>query len=236
MDPADIYAANAAAMWSSLAQPINTPDGILGFATPGGARYLVRHGLASADIAKLVETLTSGQYAVVEDPYGVPPLAVNAATTVLQMPVMNRSPNAVRPVNWSGVTVTTVTDADTLAVAERVIVDGFPRREFQPWTPGQALPPRVLELPGWQVWLAHRGGVPAAAGYTFDDGSAVGVYWLATLPEHRSTGLGRDLMMAMLAGHPDRVTTLVATEAGLPLYVSLGFIAVSTAIWYVRSA
>jgi hypothetical protein len=67
---------------------------------------------------------------------------------------------------------------------------------------------------------------------------------LATLPEHRPGGvaghqigggvpvLGQcgDDRDACRASQPDR--HLVATEAGVPLYTSLGFAAVSTAIWY----
>jgi GNAT superfamily N-acetyltransferase len=132
------------------------------------------------------------------------------------------------------VKLTAVTDARGLAVAERIIVDGFPQPHAQPWVEGRTLPPRVLELPGWQVWLARREGVPAAAGYTFDDGAAVGVYWLATLSGHRSAGLGRAVLTAMLAAHPDRTATLVATDSGVPLYTSMGFTPVATATWYIR--
>ncbi|MGI5524273.1 GNAT family N-acetyltransferase [Micromonospora sp. CA-259024] len=126
-------------------------------------------------------------------------------------------------------------DLPGLEQAEQVIVNGFPLRHLQPITPGQALPPQVLQLPGWRVWLARRDGVPAAAGYTYDGGNAVGIYWLATLPEYRSAGLGRAVMNAMLAAHPDRIATLVATPAGLPLYQRLGFEPVSTAVWYLRT-
>jgi GNAT superfamily N-acetyltransferase len=115
------------------------------------------------------------------------------------------------------------------------MVDGFPLPPYQPWTRGQALPPRVLALPGWRVWLAYRDGLPAAAGYTYDDGVAVGVYWLATLPEHRLAGLGRAIMTVSMAAHAGRVFTLVATDAGLALYQSLGFATVAMSTWYVRS-
>jgi predicted N-acetyltransferase YhbS len=58
------------------------------------------------------------------------------------------------------------------------------------------------------------------------------VYWLAALPEHRSAGLGRTVMCAALTASPGRPVVLVATAAGVPLYSSLGFAAVSEAAWY----
>ena len=58
------------------------------------------------------------------------------------------------------------------------------------------------------------------------------MYWLAALPEHRSAGLGRAIMCTALAASPGRSAVLVATAAGVPLYSSLGFAAVSEAIWY----
>jgi GNAT superfamily N-acetyltransferase len=233
---ADTYTANAAGMWSSLAPTIAVPDGVLGTTTPDGDRYVLVRPVAPEAVAALLDGLPVGARAVVEDSYGVVPVRIPQAMTVLRMPVMNRRPGPVVRAPRAGETVIPVADVDTLAHAERVIVEGFPRRHLQPWVPGRTLPPRVLGLPGWRVWLACRDGEPAAAGYTFDDGAAVGVYWLATLPEHRGRGLGRAVMTAMLAAYPARTATLVATEAGVPLYTSLGFAAVSTATWYVRPA
>jgi predicted N-acetyltransferase YhbS len=98
------------------------------------------------------------------------------------------------------------------------------------------LPPWVLTTPGWRTWLAYRHGRPAAACCTYDDGAALGVYWLAALPEHRSAGLGRAIMCAALAASPGRPAALVATAVGVPLYSSLGFAAVAESAWYRMQA
>lgn len=233
-----VYAANAAAMWSSVATSITAPDGVLGVVTPTETRYLACRRLGSASVAALAAggtgSVPAGGRLVAEDPYGAELEATGGAVRVLRMPVMCRRPHLVTPVSRPGVTVTAVTGPDELAVAEQVIVDGFPQPHAQPWVAGRTLPPRVLDIPGWQVWLARRDNVPAAAGYTFDDGSAVGVYWMATLPRYRSGGLARAVLTAMLAAHPGRTATLVATDSGVPLYTSLGFTPVSTATWYIR--
>ncbi|HEX5595718.1 MAG TPA: GNAT family N-acetyltransferase [Micromonosporaceae bacterium] len=231
----EMYAANTVGMWSSLAPTIAAPDGALGVSAPGGSRYVIHRPLDTRAIAGLLGSLPTAGRVVVEDPYGAPPMPALEAMTTLRMPVMNRPPGSVTLVHRPDVTVIPVADTHTLADAERVIVEGFPLRYLQPWEPGQALPPQVLTLPAWRVWLACRYGEPAAAGYTYDDGVAVGVYFLATLPQHRFAGLGKAVMAAMLAAYPGRTATLVATEAGEPLYTRLGFSAVSTATWYVRA-
>jgi GNAT superfamily N-acetyltransferase len=132
----------------------------------------------------------------------------------------------------AAVEVKVAADLDELAIADRVIIDGFP---VVPNPQGPILPQSVLQQPEWKVWLAYRDEVPAAAAYTYDDGVAVGVYMLATLPEHRSAGLGRAIMAAAINAHPNRLIALVATDAGAPLYRSQGFVEVSTATWYIRA-
>src|SRR5262245_18746693 len=116
--------------------------------------------------------------------------------------------------NGSGVRIVRAADREPLAQAERVIVDGFPRRALRPYRPECMLPPLVLAIPGWRTWLAYRDGEPAAACCTYDDGAALGIYWLATLPEHRSNGLGRAVMCAALRCYAERPAALVATAAG----------------------
>lgn len=223
-------------MWHSFRGVVADADGVLGVTTPGGVRYFIRRPLPPASVAAMIGGLPKGIRVVVEDPYGVRAASVPASITVLRMPVMNRPPTAVEAVRRPGMTVIPVTDPDGLAAAERVIVDGFPHRHLQPWTPGLLLPSRVLQLPGWTVWLAYRGKAPAAACYTYDDGAAVGIYGLATLPEHRFVGLGTAIMTAALAAQQGRVATLVATPAGVSIYSRLNFTTVSTATWYISGS
>ncbi|MFB7663825.1 GNAT family N-acetyltransferase [Kitasatospora sp. NPDC056138] len=76
------------------------------------------------------------------------------------------------------------------------------------------------------------GGQPAAACVTYDNGETVGVYWVATLPVHRSKGLARAVLSQALAAHPGRVATLTATLLGEPLYRRLGFTEQGLARWW----
>jgi GNAT superfamily N-acetyltransferase len=223
------YLENAARMWTAFVPDARVTDGLLRAERPQGVRLIPQR---PADVPALLHAESPARLVVLEDVFAGEPAAPEPG--VLRLPVMVRRPAPLRAALTPGVRVTEVRDAAELAVAERTMVDGFPLRAYQPYEQGSALPPRLLGLPGWRVWLAHRHERPAAAAYTYDDGTTVGVYWLATLPEHRSAGLGRAIMTTAVAAFPTRTFTLVATEAGRPLYESLGFRAVATAAWHFR--
>ena len=244
MDGAELYAGNAAAMWASLvpwSRPVaGTAPGVTAVDIPAqrAGRVILRWRGAAGSGRPGALVTAAGLYGrvVVEDSFG--DLAVrqdrhvrDGGVTVDRMPLMLRAAGGAGPPG-NGVTVVLVTDQEALVQAERVIVDGFPRPALQPYRPGRMLPPQVLTTPGWRTWLAYRDGRPAAACCTYDDGTALGVYWLAALPEHRSAGLGRAVMCAALTASPRRPVVLVATAAGVPLYSSLGFAAVAEAVWY----
>ena len=244
MDGASLYAGNAAAMWASLApwsRPVRgTAPGVMAVDIPAqrAGRIILRwRGAAgSGQPGALVKAVGLHGRVVVEDSFGDLVFRqgrdVRAGNvTVDRMPLMLRpAGGAAPPGNDAGVVL--VTDQEALVQAERVIVDGFPRPALQPYRPGRMLPPWVLTTPGWRTWLAYRDGRPAAACCTYDDGTALGVYWLAALPQHRSAGLGRAVMHAALTASPGRPAVLVATAVGVPLYSSLGFAAVAEAVWY----
>ncbi|MEU4694081.1 GNAT family N-acetyltransferase [Actinoplanes sp. NPDC023714] len=224
-----MHVGNAAAMWASKGPDSVRGDDYLLAEHDTGARVILVGGAArAAEVLALAPRRTL----IVEDAFGI--LGAHEPGT-LRMPIMVRRPGRVVAAA-SRVRVEEVRDEAGLAAAERVIVDGFPLPAHQPWRRGGAMPADVLGRPGWRVWLGRcdGDGEPAAAAYTFDDGTAVGVYWLATLPEHRSKGAGRAVLTTALAAAPDRHFTLIATEAGLPLYESAGFAVAGTSVWHTR--
>lgn len=230
---ARVYAVNATAMWTALEPAARADNGCLRVALPTMTRVLVTRPIALDAVAALVDGAPRHLALVVEDLMHAQVAPVTGVRT-FQIPVMVRDAG---PVDVPSARVTEVLTPSELAEAERLMIDAFPLVNYQPLVTGNALPARVLDLPGWRVWLARAAdGTPAAGCFTYDDGAAVGFYWVATAPEHRGRGLGRAVMETALAAHPERVATLVATEAGLPLYRRLGFRPVSTMTWYTRQS
>jgi GNAT superfamily N-acetyltransferase len=235
-----VYARNATAMWTSLAPWTRlmpaTPPGLSAFEIPAqdAIRAIVRQPPKDAPelFAALLAERAEHRRLVVEDPFGALQFPASADISVLRLPVMYRAPAPVTPLtSQPGTEIAPVTDRGTLATAEQVIVDGYPQSPLQPYRPERLLPPLLLNVPGWQVWLVRCRAEPAAACCTYDNGAVIGVYWLATMPEYRSRGLGRAVLTTALAARPGRPATLIATVAGERLYSSLGFQTVATAGW-----
>ncbi|AVT38525.1 hypothetical protein C6W10_21080 [Plantactinospora sp. BB1] len=232
----DAYVENAAAMWSVVALHTRRDQSCFRAELPRATRLILRAPLSTEGVSGLLDSVPPAKSAVVEDVFGGGAAEpADPAVRVLRMPVMVRPAGTVGTTSDGEARIVCVSDPEELAVAERTMVEGFPLPAFLPWRSGEALPAAVLAVPGWSVRLAYRRGEPAAATYTYDDGRVVGLYWLVTSPSHRSAGLGRALLTQAIAAHPDRPFTLVATDAGRPLYESLGFRTVATAGWYLRS-
>jgi GNAT superfamily N-acetyltransferase len=189
------------------------------------------------DVASALLPQTDAGRRVVEDAGGVLDFAPHGFQERFRLPVMVRDagplPRGLRPGRDPFTLATAVTDPERLAAAERIMFAVFPPARVEPTMRGLIQPPRVLGIEGWSVWLAHRSGVPAGAAYTYHDGTSVGVYQVATLPEHRGHGVARATMAAVLDRYHDVPITLTATEQGRPLYEQLGFRTVDTAIWWI---
>lgn len=242
-----IHARNAAAMWWALA------DGhgellawmrqvrILQPSPYHALRAIVLDAGATSEgtmqrVRALVLPRSDLPRRIVEDSSGTLDLRPYGFEPRFRMTVMLRRPGSpATPARGEPGPVTVATEAETLAVAERVIAAVFPPARVEADMLGRTMPPRVLGIPGWQVWLGCRSDVPAGAAYTYHDGASLGVYQVATLPEHRSHGVARSLMESILAAHPDVAVTLTATEQGRPLYERLGFHAISEAVWWAPS-
>jgi GNAT superfamily N-acetyltransferase len=112
------------------------------------------------------------------------------------------------------------------------MVNGFPLERFLPYEPAVAFPPSLLDRDGVDFFLLRRNAEPAGACLTVADDKVGGVYWVTTLPSHRSQGVGRALMHAVLNHFADRPVTLTASMAGRPLYDSMGFETVALATWW----
>lgn len=181
-----------------------------------------------AELAELARTRPDGKVTV-EDPFDAFDMS-DLGMTARTLPVMIRRPGLATPP--ADPDVVSVERPDQLETAERIMVEGFPLPDFQPHRPAEAFPPALLERSEVGMYLAARGGVVVGACLTITAGSVVGVYWVTTLPEYRSQGVGRSLMHAVLERHPDRPITLTASRSGKPLYDTLAFDTVTQSSWW----
>ncbi|MEU6148424.1 GNAT family N-acetyltransferase [Actinosynnema sp. NPDC047251] len=202
-----------------------------GFAVMTGSR-LVRVLVlgpdpSAADLAEIGRLVAGApDQVVVEDPYSVVDGSPWGLTS-RPLPVMIRPP---APLPESHLEVTPVVTPEQVAVAERVIIDGFPLPGF---TAGETFTPALLDVAGVRLFLVQRDGDVAGACMSVVDNGIGGLYWVTTLPAHRSQGVGRALMHGVLGG-ADVPYTLSSATAGKPLYDSLGFEAVASATWWTR--
>lgn len=231
-----LAATNAANWWTELALArghalIRRPDY---FWVPGSVRAGLRIMVTgpqpdAAEIAALAGSWPAESRLTVEDPFNVLDLR-GIGLRPSSLPVLLREPGPVT--GMPRLAASRVTGEAEVASAERVIVDGFPLDRFQPYRQGECLPFSMAARPGIAFHLARRDGEPAGACATFFDGAVGGIYWVGTLPEHRSQGVGRAIMTSALHELGDVPATLTATTAGRPLYESLGFRTVSESTWW----
>ena len=239
-----VHARNAAAMWETLSKGygallVGTEEVRIVAPSPYHAlRAIVLDPDANREktVAAIVDTVLAESgltRRVVEDASGRLELSRHGLEPRFRMTVMVRCPSssAPGPAGAPDVHVAAVTRLDDLAVAERILISIFPPATSED-PRGRIQPPRVLEIPGWRLWLGYRAGVPAGAAYTYHDGTSLGVYQVGTLPEHRGHGIARAIVSAILRAYPADTASLTATDQGRPLYEELGFKPVSAAVWW----
>jgi GNAT superfamily N-acetyltransferase len=95
----------------------------------------------------------------------------------------------------------------------------------------------LLDARGVAVHIAYLEGVPMSGVCSTASGSTVGIWTMCTPPEKQRRGAGRAVLAAAMQDHRQHGAEtfyLIATEAGKPLYDSLGFQTVDElSIWLV---
>jgi GNAT superfamily N-acetyltransferase len=90
----------------------------------------------------------------------------------------------------------------------------------------RVLTPATLEFSEIECFMARREGMPVSTVWTTRRGGMVTIWNMATPAEHQRQGAGYALLSQVIAGHLERgvrLFSLLATEAGFPLYRRIGF-------------
>lgn len=144
-------------------------------------------------------------------------------TAVERMPGMVVTPDRFHPPSGHGpILVRAGEDAELLAVAKDITIRGF---EATPEV-FDGLFATGLHTDGLDQWLAYAYGQPVSAAVGVVRGDAVGVFDVATPPEHRRKGYGRWVTaQAVRAGFEAGATLayLQSSDMGLGVYRALGF-------------
>jgi len=85
---------------------------------------------------------------------------------------------------------------------------------------------RILAVPRLRLYAGHVGGAVVATSMLVASGAVAGIYWVATLEEHRRHGYGEALTWAAVAGGRAlgcEIASLQASKAGRPVYARMGF-------------
>lgn len=166
-------------------------------------------------------------------PFPTPDLSSYGLVKIGHPPVMVRFPGGSLPPSKDGVELRPVTDEDALAVAERVLVEGYPMPELQPVVRGSILAPALLDGTT-RVWLAYVDGEPSAIAAAHVAGGAALVEYVAALPSARGRGAGAAATWAATLCEPDLPAVLIASDDGRPLYEAMGYVALERWTVWIR--
>jgi hypothetical protein len=119
-----------------------------------------------------------------------------------------------------------VDDAERLAIAERVTIEGYPIEEAAGLPTGSTLPPAMLGGPV-SVRLGVLDGDPVAVGMGHVSNGVVNLCLGATLPAARRRGVWEALVWARVDDAPDLPTVAYTSDFSRPGFERMGFLVVT---------
>ncbi len=149
-------------------------------------------------------------------------LAGCGLTLIGHPPIMVRFPGSSGAPGGGAVDVREVVTADDVAVAERIVVEGYPLPEMQPLSRGDVFGLTILEGPT-RIWLGYLDDEPVAVSVAHHHAGVTLVQYVATLPVARGRGLGAAVTWAATVAEPDVPAMLVASDDGRPVYARMGY-------------
>lgn len=187
---------------------------------------------AGALVAEVAEVIPAATAYFLLNPWLTPDFAPHGLILLGHPPLMVRFPAPRQRGDPEGVRVVEVRDADTLAVAERVLIAGYPMPGS---TPGSVLSPGLLGG-STRVWLGYVGGEPVSVAAAHQAAGATLVEYVAALPAARGRGAGAAVTWAATLADPDAPAVLVASDEGRPTYERMGYVPLERWTAWLRPA
>jgi hypothetical protein len=150
-------------------------------------------------------------------------------------PLLIRRAGGPPPPARDDVVVTEVTDATGVDDFSRLLVDGFPLRDLQPYRWGALFDDRLRHDPRWRLWLAAIAGRPVAAGALFVEHGLAQLALAATLPQARGRGAWHALVRARLLAAPDLMSCGIFGDLSRPGIERLGYLPITRFTLWRRS-
>jgi len=138
-------------------------------------------------------------------------------------PLMLRFPTTISAAPVTDLDIRQVTDEAGLADAERVLIEGYPLPELQPFQPGAYYHASFLGGPSTTIWVGYDNDVPLATSVAHSAAGRTVVENVAVLPAARGRGAGAAITWAATTHHPHQPAALTASDSGQPVYQRLNY-------------
>lgn len=137
-----------------------------------------------------------------------------------------RAPSPAMPEPRPGVSVAIATGAADLAVAERVLIDGFPLTGAVGAPPGSELSPALLDSE-LVVRVGFLDGTPTGVGMSHVGHGLVNLCGGTTLPAARRRGVWEALVWSRVASSPEMPAVAFTSDDSRPGFIRMGFLPVT---------
>ncbi|HSV39186.1 MAG TPA: GNAT family N-acetyltransferase [Nocardioidaceae bacterium] len=188
-----------------------------------------------AVIAEIAELIPATSPYLMVSPWLAPDLTPYGLVKIGHPPLMVRFPKPHDEPSRDGVELREVTNAEELAIAERVLVEGYPMPDLEPLSTGDLWNPSLLS-PTMRMWIAYIDGEPAAVSSAHLHEGVTLVEYVATLPVARGRGAGAAVTWAATLADPARPAVLLASDDGRPVYERMGYLAIERWTAWLRPA
>jgi hypothetical protein len=123
----------------------------------------------------------------------------------------------------TGLDVRWVSTTADLSLAERVLVEGYPLPELQPFTPGALYAPETVDE-ATRIVVAFDGDTAVATAAAHSAHGVTLVEFVAVLPDARGKGAGAAVTAAATTAFDGQPAALIASDDGQPVYERLGYL------------